>query len=91
MNDMERTTTDPTFDHVRGHPIRLQLPPGNHSVLATRQRRDLRVVLGRCERPKSTRIFHAANAAEEMRTRGAHFVPKVSSSPPVPPLALIPS
>ena len=79
---MERTTTDPAFDHVRGHPIRLQLPPGNHSVLATRQRRDLRVVLGRCERPKSTRIFHDADAGMEMRTYGAQFVPTSSKVAP---------
>jgi hypothetical protein len=75
VDDMERTTTDSAFDHVRGHPEALQLPSCDNPVLATRQRGHLRVELGRCGRPKSTRVFHDTDAGKEMRVCGTHFVP----------------
>ena len=48
---------------------------GIAAALATRQGRHLRVELGRCERPKLTRIFHDADAGSEMRVCGAQNVP----------------
>ena len=43
MDDMKRAVPDPTFDHLRGHPKLLQLPPGDDPVLAPGQVRHRQV------------------------------------------------
>lgn len=75
MDDVQTAAPDPPLDHLRRHPKLPELPPGDHPVLTAGQRRHLRVRLGPCEGPNVTLVFHAADAGEEMRTRGAQFVP----------------
>lgn len=66
------------------HPLRqadlLQLPPSHDPVLTPRQRgdpsvKDVRVEFWSPRDRESTRVFHAADAGEEMRAGGAQFVP----------------
>jgi hypothetical protein len=82
VQSVESTAADPSPDHLFRQPEFQQLPPRHHPVLPTGERRHRPVeVSGRARRMfrvssnrKMRRVFHAADGAERMRTRGARFV-----------------
>jgi len=80
MQAIETTMGDPGADHLLGQPDLPELPPPHHPVLTARESGDLSVENLRVEfwllsNRKSTGVFHPAEDAERIRTRGARFVP----------------
>lgn len=105
MQPIEAAVSDSGLDHLIAQAQPVKLPSPDDPMLLTSQSSHGQVPLKSVcvefwvlSTQKSTRAFHDADAAEGGRTRGARFVPfqrrgrnKRGSSPPVPPLALIPS
>ncbi len=94
VNSMQHTSRQPTFNWAPANTGGKELPPRYQSVLAlSKRRKDLvdrssaRFYASWTE--KRARISHSGDCLEPRRTRGAQNA-KRGSSPPVPPLALIP-